>query len=134
MCPYYLDGDRTEHGHEAHVGSVIPVETIARERTTVRDRAVSAITVATVQFSRTVERSDRWADGCPRLRGPLPPDGRRSLKTQQHAGHASVGGQESAKRSSSECRPGSVDVLGPASIGIAVCDRVSGRGTNKGAP
>jgi hypothetical protein len=62
MCPYYLDGDL---GRALRLRPVIPVS------------------LATVQFSRSVEAPHSFGL---RDRGPLePPAVRRSLKTQQHA-------------------------------------------------
>ena len=83
MCPYYLDGDLAQHDPKVLQGPVIPV--FSR-------RLSMAADVASVQFSRTVERriSVGWSP-CAR---PLPfgdvcaqePADGRSLKTQQHAG------------------------------------------------
>ena len=53
MCPYYLDGDLAQHDPEVTEGPVIPV--FSR-------RLSMAADVASVQFSRTVEKRVTPAD------------------------------------------------------------------------
>jgi hypothetical protein len=80
MCPYYLDGDLAVPDPKVEGGPVIPV---------CQPRLSSRLAVASVQFSRTVERlsrAGRQRSSCERaLRPHIAGGGRRSLKTQQHA-------------------------------------------------
>jgi hypothetical protein len=87
-----------------------------------------AADVASVQFSRTVERHERRPvqrlDGHALGHGLAVAGGRRSLKTQQHAGI--VCGPARSRSPSSEgasrapaIQPGSVDMLGPIRLDIA---------------
>jgi hypothetical protein len=120
VCPYYLDGDLAQHDPKVLQGPVIPV--FSR-------RLSMAADVASVQFSRTVERRVRrpafascghaidWT--CPTTSG-----GRRSLKTQQHAGVVATGAGCAPQVVKGDARatiiqPGSVDMLGPIRLVIA---------------
>jgi hypothetical protein len=98
-----------------------------------------AADVASVQFSRTVERRERRpASACFAVasssgRVLAGTGGRRSLKTQQHAGvvcglrHVSPASSNGA-RSTAAIQPGSVDMLGPIRLDIAGLGPVLGTG------
>jgi hypothetical protein len=86
-------------------------------------RLSMAADVASVQFSRTVERlyaGLRWAcaDAISISRLRLTPGGRRSLKTQQHAGGLDATSPPGSRvgrglKRGAARRSGSVDMLGP---------------------
>ena len=70
MCPYYLDGDQTQHVHGrlpagGHEGPVIPV---------FQPPLIGAADVASVQFSRTAKRHPA---GWPVIRSRICAPGRR---------------------------------------------------------
>jgi hypothetical protein len=126
VCPYYLDGDQAPARHEVGSGPVIPV--FSR-------RLSMAADVASVQFSRTARRLNAGRPS-PAHWAHARAGGRRSLKTQQHAGRfvrrrslripSRQGGG-----ASDGTRPGSVDMLGPIRVVAAAHEarRPQDRGT-----
>jgi CRP-like cAMP-binding protein len=127
VCPYYLDGDLAQRDRTSlaeRFDLVGPGDTRLFSR-----RLSMAADVASVQFSRTVERRITSADlahcGHALWRVPRDSGGRRSLKTQQHAGVV-CGRRPTSSRSSAEVesrtaiQPGSVDMLGPIRLVIAM--------------
>ena len=128
MCPYYLDGDQVLRRLErflAPCGTQGEAPSPARENPVIpvfSRRLSMAADVASVQFSRTVERRFRRLvglnSGAARFGLALiPTGGRRSLKTQQHAGVCLCRGPRRptvGRVAMAEIGPvGSVDMLGP---------------------
>jgi hypothetical protein len=126
VCPYYLDGDLAQRDLTSlaeRFDLVGPGDTRLFSR-----RLSMAADVASVQFSRTVERRITPADlahcGHALWRVPRDSGGRRSLKTQQHAGVVCGRCLTSARSSAgfvlrTAIQPGSVDMLGPIRLVIA---------------